>query len=170
MGAGKTSVGRALAARLGWRFEDLDDRLQECSGRTVSEIFQTSGEAEFRRLEHAALRDVLAEIDLDSPLVLALGGGAFVNVDNASLLGTPATATVYLDATSDELWRRCANDSVERPLRRDKIGFRELYELRRPRYLQAQQRVETAGRNIEQIANEIIERLGLESIRRGEAT
>ena len=56
MGAGKSSVGRALGQRLNWIFEDLDDRIQAREGRTVAEIFRDSGESEFRRAEHAALR------------------------------------------------------------------------------------------------------------------
>ena len=59
MGAGKTSVGRALSRRLGWRFEDLDDRIQAREGRSVSEIFQQSGEAGFRQAERAALAELL---------------------------------------------------------------------------------------------------------------
>jgi hypothetical protein len=55
MGAGKTSVGRALGGRLGWRFHDLDDRVRAREGQTVADIFRESGETEFRRVEHAAL-------------------------------------------------------------------------------------------------------------------
>src|SRR2546423_14156771 len=76
MGAGKTSVGRALGDRLGWRFQDLDDRVRAREGRTVAEIFRESGETEFRRVEHAALRELLAETEVGTPMVLALGGGA----------------------------------------------------------------------------------------------
>jgi len=55
MGAGKSSVGRALGQRLNWVFEDLDDRIEAREGRCVVEIFRDSGESEFRRAEHAAL-------------------------------------------------------------------------------------------------------------------
>jgi len=84
-------------------------------------------------------------------MVLALGGGAFVEANNASLLETAATPTVYLDAPPDELWRRCAEDSVERPLRRDESAFRQLYETRRPRYLRARLQIATGGQEIERI-------------------
>jgi shikimate kinase len=163
MGAGKTSVGRALGRRLGWRFHDLDDRVRAREGRTVADIFRESGETEFRRVEHAALRELLAETEVGTPMVLALGGGAFVEANNASLLETTATPTVYLDATPDELWRRCAADSVERPLRRDESAFRQLYETRRPKYLRARLRIETGGQEIERIVSEIVSALGLES-------
>jgi len=161
MGAGKTSVGRALSLRLGWRFEDLDDRVQARERRTVTEIFRESGEAEFRRAEHFALRELLAEAETGPPRIAALGGGAFVEAENASLLEGSATPTVFLDAPAEELWRRCGADGVERPLRRNPGEFRQLYEVRRPRYLDARLRVETGGREIERIVNEIVDSLGL---------
>ena len=155
MGAGKTSVGRALSKRLGWRFEDLDDRIQARERRTVPEIFEDSGEAGFRQAECAALRELLAEIDSGPPRVAALGGGAFVQDEIASLLATSGGATVFLDAPVDELWRRCGSDVVERPLRREESEFRRLYDARRPRYLHASLRVETGGKAIEQVVREI---------------
>jgi shikimate kinase len=162
MGAGKTSVGRALGARLGWLFHDLDDRVQAREGRTVQEIFRESGEAAFRMAEHGALQEWLAETELDQPRILALGGGAFVEAANASLLDDAGTPTVYLDAPPDELWRRCGADSVFRPLRRDESAFRALYETRQPKYLLARLRVETGGREIKRIVDEIVESLGLD--------
>ena len=161
MGAGKSSVGRALSERLGWRFQDLDDRIQAREGQTVADIFRDSGEGAFRRAEHAALQDFLAEAETGGPLILALGGGAFVEPANASLLESMAMPTIYLDASAEELWRRCGSDPVVRPLRSDESAFRQLYEVRRPKYLRAQLRVETGGREIEAIVNEIVDRLGL---------
>jgi shikimate kinase len=168
MGAGKTSVGRALSQRLGWRFEDLDDRIQAREGRTIPEIFEQSGEAEFRRNELAALRELLAEVESGSPLIAALGGGAFAQEKLASLLQQSGGITVFLDAPADELWRRCGADVVERPLRREEAEFRRLYEARRPRYLQAKLRVETGGREIERIASEIVRSLRLDHRDSGE--
>jgi shikimate kinase len=162
MGAGKTSVGRALGARMGWRFQDLDERVQAREGLTVAEIFRDSGEAAFRRAEHAALLELLAETELGPPLILALGGGAFVEGSNISLLESVETPTVFLDAPADELWRRCGADGVVRPLRSDQGAFRQLYEMRRPKYVLARLRVETGGREIERIVDEIVDSLGLE--------
>jgi shikimate kinase len=161
MGAGKTSVGRALSKRTGWRFVDLDDRVQAREQRTIAGIFGESGEAEFRRAESAALRELLQEVET-TPLILAVGGGAFIQPENASLLGGAATPTVFLDAPVDELWRRCGVDSVERPLGRKETEFKRLYQRRRPRYLQARLRVETGGREIERIVDEIVNSLGLQ--------
>lgn len=159
MGAGKTSVGRALSRHLGWRFEDLDDRIQKREKRTVSEIFQHLGEAGFRKAERAALHELLEQVDAGSPLIAALGGGAFAQEEVAPLLAESGGVTVFLDAPADELWRRCGSDVVDRPLRREEAEFRRLYEARRPRYLQASVRVETGGRAIEQIVSEIADRL-----------
>lgn len=162
MGAGKTSVGRALSRKLGWRFEDLDDRIQAREGRTIPEIFQRSGEAHFRRSEVDALRELLGESE-SRPVVAALGGGAFAQEEIASLLAQAGGTTIFLDASPEELWRRCASDVVERPLRCAEAEFRELYEARRPRYLRAQMRIETQGHEIEHIVSAIVSGLGLNS-------
>lgn len=166
MGAGKTSVGRALSRHLNWQFEDLDDRIQAREQRTVPEIFQQSGEAAFRKAELAALRELLAQIENGRPRVIALGGGAFAQEQVVGLL--TGAVTVFLDASTDELWRRCGSDVVNRPLRRVEAEFRQLYETRRPRYLQASVRVETGGRTIEQIVTEIASRLNLNHRASGE--
>lgn len=162
MGAGKTSVGRALGERLGWPFEDLDDRVEAREGRKIADIFRDAGEAEFRRAEHRALHEALGEATAGRSRILAVGGGAFVQPENASLLNDVETPTVFLDAPVDELWRRCTADSVDRPLRRKEDEFRQLYERRRPRYLLAKVWVETGGRKIERIVDEVVESLGLE--------
>lgn len=164
MGAGKTSVGRALGKRLGWPCEDLDDRIESRERRRIRDIFREAGEVEFRRAEHSALREALAEASVGGSRILAVGGGAFVQSGNASLLDSTETPTVFLDAPVDELWRRCSADEVDRPLRRGQDEFRELYEERRPKYLLARIRVDTGGREIERIVDEVLKCLGLEHI------
>jgi shikimate kinase len=161
MGAGKTSVGRALSRRLGWRFEDLDDRIQAREGRTIPEIFQASGETGFRQAERAALAELLQQ-QSGAPVIAALGGGAFVQAEIAALLAEAEATTVFLDASPDELWHRCGTDVVERPLRREEAEFRRLYDVRRPRYLQATLKVETGGRAIAEIIDEIASVLKLD--------
>ena len=162
MGAGKTTVGRALGQRLGWSFEDLDDRIQTRENRTIANIFREGGEVGFRAAEKSALREALAEARSGSRRVLAVGGGAFVQAENASLLDNADTPTIFLDAPAQELWKRCGTDPIERPLRRQEAEFHELYEARRPHYLRAMLRVETGGRNIEHIVDEIVGSLRLE--------
>ncbi len=160
MGAGKSSVGRALSRRLGWQFEDLDERIQAREGRTIEQIFQQSGETEFRRAEHAALRALLLELG-SSPQVVALGGGAFVQAQNAALLEQTGTPTVFLDAPVEELWRRCQQDPVERPLRQDLEQFHKLFDARRPGYMAAALRIETCGKDVAAVAAEVAVSLGL---------
>src|SRR5437879_13315197 len=79
MGAGKSSVGRALSLRLGWGFEDLDDRIKAGEGRGIGQIFVESGETGFRRVEEDALRGLLGE-QVSSPRAFGLGGVAFLRV------------------------------------------------------------------------------------------
>jgi shikimate kinase len=160
MGAGKTSVGRALGQQLGWNFEDLDDRIQAREQRSIERIFRESGETEFRRAEHAALLELLAEVG-SSPRVVALGGGAFVQPENAALLAQAGVPVVFLDAPVEELFRRCRQEAVERPLRRDRADFVALYEKRRPHYLTAGLRVDTNGKNLDEVAEEVRRGLGI---------
>ncbi len=161
MGAGKTSVGRALSQRLGLRFEDLDDRIQVREGRTIAQIFQERGETEFRKAETAALRELLAELD-SSSRVVALGGGTFVQPANATLIGEAKAHSVFLDAPVKELLRRCEQEQKERPLRQDSKQFRALYAKRRPSYLKAALRIETNGKDVDAVAAEVACSLGLE--------
>ncbi len=152
MGAGKSSVGHALARRVDWPFHDLDERIQRRAGRSIEDIFRGSGEGEFRRAEHAELRALLAEIG-SSAAVVALGGGAFAQSENLALL--KQARTVFLDADVEELRRRCEADGVSRPLLREAEEFRRLYEARRASYLGASLHIETGGKDVETVVTEI---------------
>jgi shikimate kinase len=169
MGAGKSSVGRALGEHLGWVFEDLDQRIERRERKKVPEIFRDSGEAAFRRAEHAALGELLKELHAGAEKILALGGGAFVQKRNAKLIETGGVPTVFLDAGVEELWRRCTEQAklqgVDRPLLSSLQSFRELYKVRRPHYLKAQFRQETSGKTVEEIAAEVVQALGLDRSR-----
>ena len=154
MGAGKTSVGKALAARLGWKFCDLDRVIEQREGRSVAAIFAESGETVFRRAESEALKQVLAENPGDG-LVVALGGGAFVQPENRAALERAGAFSVLLEAPLEELKRRCTADGTVRPLARDEKNFAGLFESRRPAYELASVRVQTFGKNVEAVAEEI---------------
>lgn len=165
MGAGKTSVGQALARRLNWRFEDLDQRIERNQDRSVAEIFQQSGEAEFRAAEHSALRQVLDEISGKPGKIVALGGGAFAQRKNAALLQWHGAHVVFLDGPIEVLWQRCCKQASEggssRPLLRDLNQFRELYQARRKSYRKARLTVQTGSRQVEEIAAEVTRLLKL---------
>jgi shikimate kinase len=168
MGAGKSSVGRALGERLNWAFEDLDDRIEAREGRTVAEIFRDAGESEFRRAEHAALEHVLHELQGGGARIVALGGGAFVQKENAALLKRSGVPTVFLDAPVEDLWERCSAQAreagVERPLLRSREQFRKLYDTRSRSYSKASLKIQTGSRPVETIAAEIADMLGLRRI------
>jgi len=168
MGAGKSSVGRALGQLLNWMFEDLDDRIEAREGRTVAEIFRNAGESEFRRAEHAALKHVLQELGGGGARIIALGGGAFVQKENAALLKRSGVPTVFLDAPVEDLWRRCCAQASEtgvgRPLLRSREQFRKLYDTRSRSYSKASLKIQTGSRAVEAIAAEIVDTLGLKKI------
>ena len=152
MGSVKTTVGQELARRLGWEFVDLDALIERREHSTIPQIFRERGEAAFRQAETAALCDfVRAPLAQDS--VVALGGGAFAQKENRELLH--AWPTVFLEAPPEELWRRSADDSVERPLRQDRAQFESLYRQRLPFYHQASLTVHTQGKEPASICLEI---------------
>jgi shikimate kinase len=154
MGAGKTSVGKALAARLGWKFCDLDRAIEQREGRSVAAIFTEWGEAGFRRAESKALKQVLAE-GVGEGLVVALGGGAFVQAENRAALDRAGAFSVLLEAPLEELKRRCKADGTVRPLAGDEKNFAALFEARRPAYEMASTRIQTSGKSVEAVAEEI---------------
>ena len=160
MGAGKSSVGRELSQQLGWAFEDLDDRIEAREGRSVEQIFSESGEATFREAEHLALQELISELKSE-PRVLALGGGAFVQNNNAELLASSGLPTVFLNASPEELFRRCEEQGANRPLRRDRAQFFELYKKRLPHYSKAVLQIDTTGKDVTSVTREISRKLGL---------
>jgi shikimate kinase len=113
MGAGKSTVGRILALRLGWNFLDLDAHLEKRTGVTIPEIFEFQGEERFRRLEATALASALGR----SNTILALGGGTPEGLTNRLLLEqTPGTFIVFLDAPFPTLFDRCMLQEIARPV------------------------------------------------------
>jgi len=149
MGAGKTTVGRALAEHLEYDFFDLDELIEARASKSVQAIFAELGEAEFRRLEHEAIRACSNR----SRAVIALGGGAYVSDENRTLLGTIGR-TVWLDCPLDICLRRIGGDT-SRPLLGDEDKMRELFEERRGAYAQANCVVQTADRSPQQLVIEI---------------
>jgi Shikimate kinase len=110
MGAGKTTVGRRLANRLGRQFIDSDEEIERAAQMTIPEIFEQRGEAEFRAGETRVIARLLKEEDI----VLATGGGAFVNPETRALVKASAVS-VWLKADLDVLFERVSRRS-NRPL------------------------------------------------------
>jgi shikimate kinase len=175
MGAGKTSVGRALARQLDWQFEDLDDRIERREKRKINEIFKFSGESGFREAETSALRELLGESADTSGKIVALGGGALAQKANLELLTDSGIPTVFLDGDAVELWQRCCLQAqaagTERPLLSTFRDFRSKYKARMRHYIKATLRHSTSGKTVNQVAGELITVLGLKKQRRrrGEA-
>jgi shikimate kinase len=142
MGCGKTTIGRILADRLGWTFIDLDKDIEAQLKTTIARIFETQGEDEFRRLESEAIRGKVRSIERGAPMVVALGGGAFVKPENVELLKNNGV-TIWLDCPLSVVKRRVEQNS-DRPLARDSRKFEQLYQERQRAYGEADYRVESA--------------------------
>ena len=152
MGAGKSSVGKALARRLRTEFLDVDERIMAEMGKTVAEIFATEGEQAFRKRESMAIRDAVSV----PGRVIATGGGSFLDDDNRKRLKAYAPV-VFLDISPATALARLGRDT-SRPLLpgvdREK-AVTELMESRRPAYLQADFRVSTENRTPARVAEEV---------------
>lgn len=137
MGAGKSTVGRRLARRLGWRFIDLDEAVERRAGRTVAEIFADAGESEFRRREAETLR----HLDDVEAAVVATGGGAVSSAENRRWMRRRGVS-VWLDAPLPLLLERLRRgDPAQRPLFVGEEEARELYRRRLADYRDADLRV-----------------------------
>ncbi len=140
MGSGKTTIGRHLADELGWTFFDLDAEIEAEQGTTIAQIFDTMGEAEFRRIETEAILKRIRLIERGRPMVVALGGGAFAQHKNFEILENNGIS-VWVDCPFSIVSRRVGRDQ-SRPLARDPVKFRKLYDERRESYQRADFRVE----------------------------
>ncbi len=153
MGAGKSSIGRRLAARLEISFTDADAEIEAAAGCSIADFFERHGEPAFREGE----RRVIARLLADGPTVLATGGGAFIDPDTRGLLGDKAV-TVWIRAELDILVKRCARRDT-RPLLRagnPRKILAGLMEERYPIYEQADITVETDDGPHSQTVDKII--------------
>ena len=154
MGAGKTTVGRECARRLGRPFVDTDDLVVDVAHMTVEAIFAERGESEFRRLERGVVADVCASPE---PLVVACGGGAALDPDNRRALRA-AGVVVWLRAPAATLLDR-VGDPAGRPLLRDDPAgaLARLERLREPAYhAAAHAEVDTDDLDVDAVASAVV--------------
>jgi shikimate kinase len=153
MGAGKTTVARALGRRLGWRIEDVDEWVETRERATVSEIFATHGEPYFRLAEREALRRLLP---LDH-IVVATGGGTYADPENRSAINGTGAA-VWLDLPWTAALARVPADG-RRPLASNREAFEALYHARRASYQQAHLRLDATA-PVDELVERILDWLG----------
>jgi shikimate kinase len=140
MASGKTTIGRLLADELGWDFADLDEDIVAAQGAEIVELFDSFGEEEFRKTEHAAIRKRVGQIERGKPMVVALGGGTFVSEVIQEFL-VENGITIWLDCPFERVSTRIQGSS-HRPLARDPEKFERLYHDRRTAYGKAEYRIE----------------------------
>lgn len=151
MASGKSTVGRHLAKRLGWRFSDMDESIAASAGRSISELFAAEGEAAFRAREANEAQRLLGE----RQVVVASGGGAFAEAGTRELLRTNAF-TVYLQCALAEIERRIG-DGARRPLARNRGIIPDLLKAREDAYAMADWRIDTTSVDAATVARRIAE-------------
>jgi len=159
MGAGKSTVGKLLAKKLGRRFLDADHVIEDRCGVKIPVIFEMEGEDGFRKREAQAIKDITAEHDV----ILATGGGAVLLPENRQFLSERGTV-IYLHANPIELWHR-TKGGEGRPLLRNgdaKKILENLYSIRDPLYREiADYVIETGKPSVNQLVNTLIMQLEL---------
>lgn len=153
MAAGKTTVARALANRLGWRAEDLDELIEARERQTIADIFGRQGEPYFRSIEREILKLLLPM----RHVVVATGGGTFMDADNRTAMNMDGLS-VWLDVPFDSLLARLPADG-RRPLAADRTQMERLFAVRQAAYAQAHLHIDAGSAPAEEIAEQIADRV-----------
>jgi shikimate kinase len=153
MGSGKSTVGPLVAARLGWRFVDVDDVIEADTGMAITQFFARFGETAFRDCE----RETISRLAAEDAMVLALGGGAIeTQVTREQLLRSPGTLVVHLHVELATTLARCGGTEGTRPILADQANLAARYERRLPLYRMAHVTIEADARTPEQVAEAIM--------------
>ena len=157
MGAGKSTVGTRLARQLGWRFIDLDERIEAAAGISIPEFFEHHGEPAFRQLEADQLRAAIGRaVEFHESTIIALGGGTYAQPGAPEFLRNSGIPVIWLDTPIETLLSRCMT-MTGRPLFRDEASFRSLYAQRLASYQLADHRVDSSG-DAAEVVGEILRR------------
>jgi shikimate kinase len=151
MAAGKTTLARRLARRLGWRVEDIDELVESRENRTVSSIFARHGEPYFRTIERQVLLDLLPM----RHVVVATGGGTFVDPENRATINRDG-ASIWIDVPLAQIIARLPPDD-RRPLAADRGQFERLYQARRLAYDHAHLRLDAAQASVEELVERVLD-------------
>lgn len=157
MGTGKTSIAKKIAVDFGMQFIEMDSIIEEREGITINEIFSTKGEPYFRMIEAS----VVKELSDKKGLVISAGGGVVLNPDNISELQKNGIL-ICLNATPEEIYNRI-KDQTHRPLLKVKdplVRIKELLEYRKPYYDKIALQIDTTGKDIEEVVNEVKDFIG----------
>ncbi len=153
MGAGKTTVARALGRRLGWRVADIDERIEQREGRRVAAIFAADGEPYFRQVERQVLHELLPQREL----IVSTGGGTFVDPDNRTVMLADGHVA-WLDVSLSHVLNRVPADG-RRPLAADRDQMTQLFEHRQIAYSLAHVRID-ASRPMPEVVERLLDWVG----------
>lgn len=162
MGSGKSTVGEKLADTLGYDFLDLDAKIEDKAGKTITEIFEEAGESGFRQAE----RDAVAALAGSRNLVIATGGGAPIDPANRKVFASLGH-TVYLKASPRELYQRIKNDTSRPLLAKSENPREEIARILADReqiYYEADIVIDTEELSVEEVAEQLIDELARRTV------
>lgn len=159
MGSGKSTVGKFLAERIGYKFLDMDETIENIQGLKIKDIFELKGESHFRKLEE----ELLSKLVDKTQMVISTGGGIVINPIN-TLRMKEMGIVILLRGSEGELNKRLAGETENRPMLKQ-MALGSILKVRSPLYEQtAQLIVDIDGKNVEETVGEIIQKLEINEL------